>query len=267
MSSNVQQQQATEASLRQLEAQGFDVKHLWRDLSERIAAHEGGKPTVDDIRYTLPFVAPVIATHFEGAAPQELHPSALWKGYSYSLSPAQRAILRETYGLTPTKTVTLEWVELWPATQHPRSMCIRSDMHVDPRNRKHVLCRAVIREVGTFFRTAAELDAQDKDKSTAALTESALTVGRNITLESVDRWAIEDLTGVKVGNKVSITFVDAERFHVECPKNRNTAKVSRSEFFKTVAEYATLYKDEPRARKSSVGPTPSLDALIASLNL
>lgn len=258
---------ASEAALRHLEAQGFDVKSLWRDLSERTALHERGTPTADDIRYNVPSAQPTLAAHFDGAQPQLLEPSALWKGYSYTLSPAQRGILRETYGLTPTKSVTVEWIEVWPGTLHPRAMCLRSDLHVDPRNRKHVLSRAVIREVGTFFRTAAELDAQETNKSSASLTESALTVGRNITLESVDRWAIEDLTGVKVGTKVEITFVDATRFFVECPKNRNTAKVPREEFFATVVEYATLYKDD-RARGTRSGqPTPSLDALIASLNL
>lgn len=258
---------ASAAALRHLEAQGFDVKSLWRDLSERTALHERGTPTEDDLRYAVPSAQPTLAAHFDGAQPQLLEASALWKGYSYTLSPAQRGILRETYGLTPTKTVTLEWVETWPGTQHPRAMCLRSDLHVDPRNRKHVLSRAVIREVGTFFRTAAELDSQEVTKSTASLTESALTVGRILTLESVDRWAIEDITGVKVGTKVEVTFVDATRFFVECPKNHNTAKVPRGEFFATVAEYATLYKDDRAPRARSAQPTPSLDTLIASLNL
>lgn len=258
---------ASEAALRHLEAQDFDVKALWRDLSERVDSHERGTPSEDDVRYVIPSTQPALASHFDGAEPVELQPSALWKGYSYTLTPAQRGILRETYGLTPTKTVTLDWIETWPGTQHPRAMCLRSDVHIDPRNRRHVLSRCVIREVGTFFRTAAERDAEQHISTAASVVDSALTVGRVLTLESVDRWAIEDLTGVKVSTKVEVTLVSPDLFVVECLKNGNTAKVPRAEFFATVAEYAALYKDDAAPRARSAQPTPSLDALIASLNL
>lgn len=260
--------QTTEAALRHLEAQGFDVKPLWRDLSARVATHERGTPSADDVRYVLPSAAPSVADHFTNGRAQLLEPSALWQGYSYELSPSQRAILRETYGLTPTQTVTVEWVEVWPGTQHPRAMCLRSDMHVDPRNRRHVLSRAVIREVGTFFRTAAERDSEEHVKHASSVVPEALTVGRVLTLEADDRWAVEDITGVKVTSKVEVKAVNDTTFSVMCLKSGNLARVPRAEFFATVAEYAKLHaEDRAPIRGRSGDPTPSLDALINSLGL
>lgn len=262
--------QRTEDALRHLESHGFDVKALWVDLSTRIAAWESGTPSDDDKRYTLPLVAPAITDHLGEGRNQLLSPEALWPGYSYQLSPGQRAILRETYGLTPTQTITVLLIDRWPGTQHPRSMTLKSDLHVDPRQRRHVLTSCVVREVGTFFRLAREKDEQEELKKVTHLVPETLEVGRVITLESDDRWAIADITGVKLGTKVEVTGVSADRFVLsDVSPAGNTAKVPRAEFFTLVKEYAALHEADraPKGRRTSSPATPSLDALIASLDL
>ena len=260
--------QETETALRLLESQGFDVKQLWRELSDKIAREERGTPTTDDARYVLPSVAPTLAEHFVDGRNPTLEAGKMWEGYSYTLSPGQRAVLRETYGLTPTATVTLGWVERWPGTSHPHSMMLKSDVHVDPRNRKHVLAQCVIRNVGEFLRVASEADsAEDGTARKSSLTRESLTEGRVVVLDSNDKWAVEDLTGVKLTKDCTIVIVAKATFHLQ-DSNGRTAKVPTEEFFTTAEEYAVMHAT-PKARKargeSSDRVLTSLDELIKSL--
>lgn len=240
-----------EQALRLLESHAFDVKPLWLDLAARTSRWEGGTPGEDDVRYVLPTWPPDTATHFVAGQPQVMGVSVLWPGFSYTLTLGQRSILRDTYGLTPTQTVTCAWVESWPGTQHPRTLRLVSDIHVDPRNRRHVLVSCVIKDVGRFFKDAAELDTADRAERRFGLAESSLTLGRLFTLESEERWAIEDLTGVKVVSKVEVTGVSPDRFVVMCQKTGNVAKVPKAEFFKLVDEYIALHKTSSTRVKRS----------------
>lgn len=261
---------AIESALRVLDAHGFVTAPLWRDLAERSARHERGTPGEADKKYTCPATAPDIATHFaERGVPQELAASVMWVGYSYALTPGQRGVLRDTYGLTPTQTVTVEWVEMWPGTQHPRSVKLKSDIHVDPRNRKHVLTSCVIRDVAAFFTAASELDASEAGSAAKRqLVDEYLTLDKVYTLTSEDVWAIEDLTGVRVSKTVEVTNLSAERFVVVCMKSGNIAKIPRREFFATVAEYEKLYAD-PKAKRAprAQREQQSLEAVLKSLGI
>jgi hypothetical protein len=256
----------SQSALRTLEALGFDVKEQWRELTLRQEAQDRGTPTADDARYELPLVAPSTESHLKGGN-EVLDPSRLWNGMSYTLSPGMRGILRDLYELTPTQTVTVAWVEPWPGTRHPYRMCLRSDEHVDPRRRKHVLTQVVVNEVGKFFRMSAERDAADVDsKSNTELVETALTVGRIINLCNEDRWAIADICGVKVLKQVEVLRVNAESVTFLCLKSGNKATLPRAELLATVAEYVKLYKvSNPRTRSVAFDATPALDALIAGL--
>lgn len=256
-----------EGALRTLESHGFDVKALWRELSTRVSTWERGTPSEDDTRYTLPSVQPDLLNHLIDGRNQDLHPSVMWNGYSYTLSPGQRSILRDTYGLTPTQTVTVAWVEAWPGTQYPRVMKLTSDLHIDPRNRKHVLVSAVINDVGTFFKTAAELDDAERTERRFGLTESSLEIGRIFTLTSEERWAVEDTTGVKIASKVEVTTVSSEAFTVLCQRTGNTARVARKAFFDTVAEYERLHESKPKRRTSSATDRAAMtmEAMLKSL--
>lgn len=255
-----------EAALRVLEGHGFDVKSLWRELATRVSTWERGTPSEDDVRYTLPSVQPDLLNHLVDGAKQTLSPSVMWNGYSYTLTPGQRSILRDTYGLTPTQTVTVAWVEAWPGTQHPRVMKLTSDLHVDPRNRRHVLVSAVINDVGTFFKNAMELDEAERSERRFGLSESSLELGRIFTLTSEERWAVEDLTGVKIASRVEITNVSTERFTVLCQKTGNQAKVERGAYFSTVAEYERLHEGtKPRRKTTTERSAMSFEAMLKSL--
>lgn len=254
-----------------LEAQGFDVKSLWRDLADRIARQEVGTPGEDDARYELPNECPRTESHLKGGN-EVLDAARLWQGLSYELSPGMRGLLRDKYGLTPTQTVTCVWVEPWPGTRYPRRMLLRSDVHVDPRARRHVLTEVVVDGVGTFFRLAKERDeAEVAKKMQSQLVDEALTVGRIVKLESEDRWAVEDLSGVKVGGKVEVVAVSEERFTVVCMRSGNKATVARDEFHKTAEEYFRLHASDAkhggRGAGRAVDVSPALDELIAKLGL
>lgn len=270
MTTSIEQHRpAIEAALRVLDSHAFDTKALWRELSTRIAVHERGTPGEADLKYTCPTVAPDITTHFVDGEPQVLDAGCMWGGYSYSLTPGQRSVLRDTYGMTPTQTVTVEWVELWPGTQHPRTMKLKSDIHIDPRNRKHVLTSCVIRDVAAFFTTALRLDnAEDASKTKRNLVDETLTLDKVYALASEDVWAIEDLTGVRVSKTVELTNLSADRFVVVCMKTGNVAKVPRKEFFTTVAEYERLYADTKVKRASKAQrEQQSLENMLKSLGL
>lgn len=263
---NLQREKA-ESALRTLEASGFDVKQLWKELSEREARADRGTPSEDDRRYELPLECPRTESHLKGGN-EELNPSQLWNGLSYSLSPGMRGLLRDMYELTPTMTVTVKWVEPWPGTRFPCRMCLVSDIHIPQGQRRHVLTQVVINKVGEFFRLAAEKD--DELRSDGSLTvEKALVLGEVAKLATEERWAIEDLCGVKVETKVEIVKTSLETFTMLCLKTGNKATVNKKEFFTTAAEYVKM-NALPRRRVAKTGKafevTPALDELIANLS-
>ena len=261
-------QQEVEGALRLLEGHAMasvHVKALWHELSTRIGEAERGKPSDDDVRYTLPEVAPKILEHLADGGNATLCVEKAWNGYSYTLTPGMRGLLRDLYELTPTETVTLSWVEPWPGTRHPYRMKLVSDIHIDPRVRKHVLTEVVINRVGEFFRLAAERDASPLETD-LYWGESALTVGRIVKLTNEYRWAVEDLCGVTVSNKGEIIAVNKERFTLACLKTGKVANVPRDEFFTTAEEYVKLHRvPGTRKRSAPFQATPVLDALLDDL--
>jgi hypothetical protein len=107
-------------------------------------------PTEQDARFPLT-PASSIEDHINGQSREELS-CALVSGRKYSLTPGQRAILREWYGLTPTQLVVVERMEMFP--HHPnliRMVVLRSDVHITEDQRKHVLIHATIDSWGKFM--------------------------------------------------------------------------------------------------------------------
>lgn len=92
-----------------------------------------------------------ISEHFVNGTNPVLSTRNIVAGYSYQLSPGQRKWLRDRYDLTPTKTVTIIELAMWPGTDHPRRLIIRSDLHVEEHRRKHVLVQVAITQPGEFF--------------------------------------------------------------------------------------------------------------------
>lgn len=242
------ERERAETHLRGLESLGFDVKGAWRELTTRVDAYELGTPGDLDLRYTCPATIPSINGHFvpgSGLRPTELSAHVLWTGYHYTLTPGQRKWFREFTGMTPAQTVTVAWLELWPGTLHPRAFKLVSDLHVDPRHRKHVITEWVVREPGSFFTTSTAFDNEVPAEKTLSLH-----VGDCKNWSSVHKWAVEDLAGVKLKGDVGISFVDNTSIHFTDESGR-LAKVDRDEFLATVADYDRLHKDKP-ARKVKV---------------
>lgn len=95
-----------------------------------------------------------------GKRPEDLTAARCHVGRQYSLTPGQREILRERYGLTPTMVVQAVNVELFPGPDDVIwSITLKSVEHVDPRRRRHVLNEVVLQPASAFFRDAAAIDA------------------------------------------------------------------------------------------------------------
>ncbi len=179
LSSYLSARDRIEGALRYLESVGLEVKPLWLQHADLIASADTEAMSEDDKRYTLPVDRPTIPEHFtNGRLPQFLTPGHAWVGYSYQLTPGQRSWLRDNYGLTPTQTVTLVELTRWPSTQHPRMLHIRSDLHVDPRHRRHMLIDAVIRQPGKFFKESAQRDAELEAEKQKADAEKEAKTGK-----------------------------------------------------------------------------------------
>lgn len=146
-----------ELYIRHLESAGYPMKPIWAHHRERVEKESLAKPDEHDLLYTCPTVKPTIAEHVWRGQKQVLSASNAFRGYSYTLSPGQRQWLKDHYGLTPTETVTVIELGLWPEN-HPRQLILRSDEHIDPR-RRHVLNKVTLSRPGKFFHEAAQIDA------------------------------------------------------------------------------------------------------------
>ena len=256
------ERETTETHLRGLEKFGYDVKAVWREFTRRIDEHETGKPGMYDLRYTCPTTAPSLTDHLEpgnGLRPGVLSPHTLWSGYHYTLTPGQRKWFREFTGMTPAQTVTIGWLELWTGTQHPKAFKLISDLHVDPRHRKHVITEWVVREAGEFFTKATEFDNEEPIQKTLSLH-----VGPCKNWTSIHKWAASDLSGVKLEGKVEVTFVDSAVIHFADEKGR-AAKVDRDEFLSTVADYSTLHKEKKVTKKKDPTDTMASATIFTSM--
>lgn len=287
------QREQVSQHLRALEALGVDVKDQWRQLSAKMEEYERGTPTELDLKYKCPLVAPKLAAHFVSGVkktevsidktaftqtfgeqqPCVLSASCMWPGYHYTLTPGQRAWLRSVAGLTIAKTATIDWLELWPGTQHPRSMKVSCDLHVSA-TQKGTQVTAVVREVGKFLTEAAEFDAESRKPDLFELNPGTVKFGFYYNLESVQRWAVKDLCGVEVMKRVQVTLLSDTAIRFECQFKGNQAMVSREEFFKLVDEYQEVYKGShtrgysgPRKKRAErvAVPQKTLDELMADL--
>ena len=116
------------------------------------------EPSAEDLMCHCLTTPAAISEHFADGTNPILSPRNITAGYSYQLSPGQRKWLRDRYDLTPTKTVTIIELALWPKTDHPRRLIIRSDLHVEEHRRKHVLVQVAITQPGEFFVQSARED-------------------------------------------------------------------------------------------------------------
>jgi len=114
-------------------------------------------PDEEDLRWRLE-VGEGIAEHFEGGRP--VLTRRLVVGRKYALTPGQRSVLRDWYGLTPTKLVEVTVLQTYACDDTViRTLVLRSDIHVEEQNRKHVLVEATISNFGRFMTASAERTA------------------------------------------------------------------------------------------------------------
>jgi hypothetical protein len=143
-----------------LERAGFDLTSIETDFSILREAIETYSPPDYPDEYRIRKTPIDITEHLMGETemvPIMLHsPSS--NGRAYKLTAGQRAVLRERYGMTPTKEVIVSEVAVWPgAPTCVRHIVLRSTEHV-PSNRKHVLNSCVIDNWVEFCRAVATAD-------------------------------------------------------------------------------------------------------------
>jgi hypothetical protein len=154
-----------------LKSHGFNMRGTqeqyddWRYICQR-------QPTADDLKYKLTPAA-TASEHLVGHGTDERPPlsTRLVVGRAYSLTPGQRDVLRERYGLTPTRTIIVTGYNTFEPV-HPgviRWVTIKSNMHVDD-TRKHILISATIGDFGHFMATA-----EQRDRDRTLLKESGVT--------------------------------------------------------------------------------------------
>ena len=85
---------------------------------------------------------------------------ALVKGRAYSLTPAQRDVVRKWYNMTPAPLVEVIDLAMFPGTKMIRQVVIRNEEHIDLGRRKHVLHKFTINEWGRFMHAAKERETE-----------------------------------------------------------------------------------------------------------
>lgn len=223
-----------ERALTDLQNMGFScAKGGWRELTQRIEEWERGAPSEEDLRLTVPLLPPGIASHFEGKNPEVLSAATLWKGYHYTLTAGMRRWFREHTALTPSRTVTVAWVETWPGTSHPRSFKVVSDVHVDPKNRKHTLIEWVVKDVGRFFQTCTQYDEEERVSRIVNLN----VLGPVNVWRGVHTRAVKILTGRKViGDAEDVSIVETEPYVKIKDAVGNTFEFDKEEFQSVVTD-------------------------------
>ncbi len=241
------------------------AKDGWRELTKRIEDYERGVPTDEDKQFVVPLVAPMITSHFDGKNPVVLEASNMWGGYHYTLSPGQRRWFREFTGLTPTFTVTISRVEVWPGTQHPRAFKVVSDLHVPENQRRHVLTEYMVYNVGRFFLKAKELDEEERIAKVLNFIPGRVNVWRGAHTR-----AVKELTDRKPIGDPEDMIIESVEGDVVTMKDycENKFVFSKDEFQGIVADIdngTRSAKQTSPGSSSKSQPQLSLDELMAQL--
>jgi hypothetical protein len=166
--------------LKTLSAYGYDVSAVWAEHNAWLLSLDTRAVTDEDRLWATQLPEPSgMADHFVpvrdatgtivGSEPELLTAARAHVGRQYTLSPGQREVLRDRYGLTPTMVVVAENVELFPTEDVIWSLTLRSVEHVDPVRRRHVLNSVVLSPASAFFRDSAAKDkAREDDKAEKA---------------------------------------------------------------------------------------------------
>lgn len=176
-----------ETALKVLSSQGYDTSSLWAEHNAWLETLDARECTDLDRQWATQLPEPTaIEDHFVDGQPELLTPARCHVGRQYTLSPGQRDVLRERYGLTPTMTVIATNVELFPTDDVIWSLALKSTEHIDPK-RRHVLNEVVLCPASAFFRDAAMKDKErEDDAKTNADGSPKVPKARLKALEYVD---------------------------------------------------------------------------------
>jgi hypothetical protein len=195
-------------ALNLLESLKLPVTHA-RKCYEELYEDLWRKPSTEDIKW--PIQVPVSIEDHITSDGRETLSCALQVGRKYSLTPGQRAIIREWFNLTPTPLVEVTCIELF--SHYPnliRRVVLRSDVHVEEQNRKHVLIHCTIDSWGKFLEASIRKE-EDLKEISAAKSEAAYRMKCKIEgrpyLTPEERAALR-ATGVKRPRKATKSIED-----------------------------------------------------------
>lgn len=181
MSQHLEQESRYSTAIRLLASLDYDLTDIYRQHEVKRVEHETGQPTDLDLKYQLQVPKSWIS-HFEEVP--ILGVGTIRIDAQFRLSPGQRKVLKDMAGLTPTRTITVTDLDLYPNTTAVRTLTIRSNVHIPEHQRKHVLVKWTITSFGDFMQRAydAEVEieavkvAEAKEKSPSKKTIKTLTV-------------------------------------------------------------------------------------------
>lgn len=174
-----------EQAMKTLSAFGYDVSTVWTQHNTWLATLDERAPDDVDRQFGQRRKEPSsIEEHFQAKAseknaqgdkqhnnePELLSAANCFKDRHYTLTPGQRDVLRNRYGLTPAQHIIVTDVALFKGTNIIWSVTIKSAEHIDPRRRRHVLHAACIAPAAKFF---ADGIAQDKEREAEAAANAA----------------------------------------------------------------------------------------------
>jgi len=181
-----------------LKSIGLKTSQIESDL-EQLTSDIKRCPSADDLRWPLS-PPEEIGAHLSLGADRPTLDCKLVRGRSYGLTPGQRDILRDWYGLTPTRTIEVVNVELFdPAVYHHhnivRSVTLRSNIHVEEHKRKHMLISCVIDNWGAFCTAAKKRDEERRDDATVVDPDKPAK-SKPTTVRTLDLTQLTSLYGI-----------------------------------------------------------------------
>lgn len=157
-----------ESALRVLTAQGYDTQALWAEHNAWLEAMERRPVTEFDRQWATRLARMSLGEHYSRVKDRDgwdvgneaavLAASLCHAGRQFRLSPGQRAVLREWYGLTPTRLVELVGVETFADCDVISAFTIRNAQHIDARERRHALVEVRVHPAAEFFAAGKHQD-------------------------------------------------------------------------------------------------------------
>ena len=187
------------ALLGQLEFYGAPTQAASEWVEARVERARQG-PSEADLRWLVE-PADTVTDHLAVDAANDARPALSCKlvvGRQYSLTPAQRDVVRDWYDMTPAPTVKVASIALHEGTQAVKSVLVVSCEHVDPR-RKAMLTQFSITKWGTFcdkvrqreHERAEELLAEAKEHKAPKVAKPTVTKKAPLLSELMNEYGVD----------------------------------------------------------------------------